>query len=295
MHGLLPTVMSITNAKSGYAAGLSAAGALSAFSVAKFTTSAPTPPPTPPPSPPRPGQTQYGDPHDGPCESGEFVVALPNAPGAFCAPQCTGPALRPSCPKGSLPLNASGLPCTAEPACALQDEDTGDRLCALECDDDSDCPAKATCKSIGVCTYDDAGPTPPPTPPTPPTPAPPTPAPGTTHYGNPNLYPCLAGEVDVNLTGWAPPGASVCAPTCNRTNPCPTDTPGGMTGKPVCGELNDHKIKLCVIGCDLNSDCGGGASGPLKHAHCDNQASIGLQMCYYDNKTNSTTGFSLLH
>ena len=304
MHGLLPTVMSVTNAKSGYAAGLSAAGALSAFSVAKFTTHAPTPPPTPPPSPPRPGQTLYGDPHDGPCESGEIVVEIDGASGAYCAPACTGPALKPTCPKSPLPLNASGLPCTAEPVCAISDSGTGTKLCALECGGDDDCPKKATCKNLGgasVCTYDDAGPTPPPTPPTPPTPAPPTPAPGTAHYGNPNLFPCLADETVVNIS--IVPGGSLCSATCDRQTPCPTDAPGGVTSTQfLCGELSDHKVKYCVIGCKQDADCGGGSKGPLKHAQCLNLASMGISLCYYDNSTGvdranaaqPSTGFRLL-
>ena len=40
--------------------------------------------------------------------------------------------------------------------------DTGVKYCALSCEEDTDCPKKATCKDLGrdemICTYDDATP-----------------------------------------------------------------------------------------------------------------------------------------
>jgi hypothetical protein len=118
------------------------------------------------------GQTHYGDPKDGPCETGELNISVTGATGAFCSPKCTGylpPPIGGKC-SSDLPKNT-----TAEAQCLLTDEDTGDHYCALVCDTDSDCPTRATCKDLGgasLCTYDDATPTPPPTPPVP------TPAPG---------------------------------------------------------------------------------------------------------------------
>ena len=55
-----------------------------------LTSVAPTMPPTPPPSPPRPGQTHYGNPFDGTCESDERNITITGVPGAVCSPICTG-------------------------------------------------------------------------------------------------------------------------------------------------------------------------------------------------------------
>jgi hypothetical protein len=121
------------------------------------------------------GQTHYGDPKDGPCETGELNMSVTGATGAFCSPQCTDyrPIIGGKC-INDLPKNT-----TAKAQCLLTDEDTGDHYCALVCDTDSECPTRATCKDVGgasLCTYDDATPTPPPTPPVP------TPIPGEDVY-----------------------------------------------------------------------------------------------------------------
>ena len=248
-----------------------------ACGIAKFSTTAPTPPPTPPPSPPRPGQTHYGDPYLGTCESDERNLTVTGAVGQFCAPICTGGVACPAdVPKGV----------TVDPKCALSDGDTGEKNCALICDpyaNDKQCGEHASCKDLGngegICTYD-LVPTPAPTP-APPTP-PPVPTPRSpAHYGNPYTGSCLADETNSttrdddsgqNLT------YNACAPTCAKKAHCPTDIPPGNTttfpdAGPRCENFNvpGHPLqhdKHCVLVCMVDTDCPGYHNGNVGSSSC---------------------------
>jgi hypothetical protein len=128
--------------------------------IALLTSVAPTMPPTPPPYPPRPGQTHYGNPFDGRCESDEQNITITGVPGAVCSPLCTG-LLKTKC-SDDLP---SGV--TATPNCAISDSATGIKLCALMCQPKAGqcgnytkaeilAGTGAVCHSIqgeGICTY----------------------------------------------------------------------------------------------------------------------------------------------
>lgn len=114
---------------------------------------APTPP-TPPPAPtptPTPGQTHYGAP---PClddeEGSDFVDEDGTVLGKICAA---------SCDTGSCPADTPGG--SAEPACVLQDQDTGKQYCGLECGlIGGDCPTGSTCSDptfVGVCYWPSTG------------------------------------------------------------------------------------------------------------------------------------------
>ena len=128
-----------------------------------LTNVAPTMPPTPPPSPPRPGQTHYGNPFDGTCETGERNITITGVPGAVCAPICTG-LLKNKC-STDLPKGV-----TATPDCAITDQAAQDKLCALMCDvgkgqcgnythAETLAGSGAVCRAIqgeGICTYGQA-------------------------------------------------------------------------------------------------------------------------------------------
>ena len=128
-----------------------------------LTNVAPTMPPTPPPSPPRPGQTHYGNPFDGTCETGELNITITGVPGAVCAPICTG-LLKNKC-STDLPKGV-----TATPDCAITDQAAQDKLCALMCDvgkgqcgnythAETLAGSGAVCRAIqgeGICTYGQA-------------------------------------------------------------------------------------------------------------------------------------------
>lgn len=114
-------------------------------------------PPGPSPSPPGPsGNTHYGDPFQGSCESDEVNITITGVEGSVCSPACTG-LFKTKCPT-DVP---SGV--TAEPECALQDQ-SSDKYCALICSPNTDITEEenaacgsATCKPIsgvGICTYD---------------------------------------------------------------------------------------------------------------------------------------------
>ena len=80
-------------------------------------------------------------------------MQVTGATGAYCAPQCTGllpPPIGGKCttdyPKGCS---------SCEGQCLISDQDTGEHLCALVCDADTDCPKRASCKDLGgakICT-----------------------------------------------------------------------------------------------------------------------------------------------
>jgi hypothetical protein len=129
---------------------------------------------------PRPAQSALADTHYGdPCSAGgcladEQETALGGVDGSYCAPICTVA----DCP-ADVPAGV-----TATPSCAV-DAAAGGKLCALICSPtagirdqeaaDAQCGDSASCKPIsgtGICTYDDCGPSPAPTPPLVPTPAP---------------------------------------------------------------------------------------------------------------------------
>jgi len=131
---------------------------------AKAASPSPPGPPTPPapPSPPSPSGSHYEDPKDG-CSSDETDLRIQGVSGAICAPACSGTTCPADVPSGV----------TATPTCALKDSSSGKQYCALICSPGSsnaECGAGASCKSIqdtGICTYDDAGPSPGPSPPSP--------------------------------------------------------------------------------------------------------------------------------
>eukprot|EP00746_Dinoflagellata_sp_MGD_P153434 gnl/MRDRNA2_/MRDRNA2_84248_c0_seq2.p1 gnl/MRDRNA2_/MRDRNA2_84248_c0~~gnl/MRDRNA2_/MRDRNA2_84248_c0_seq2.p1 ORF type:complete len:436 (+),score=76.44 gnl/MRDRNA2_/MRDRNA2_84248_c0_seq2:272-1579(+) len=95
---------------------------------------------------PAPQHPHYEKP---PCQSDEKKVSVQGATGAFCSPSCSaGP-----CPSDK----PAGV--TASPSCALQDQKTGAKYCALTCLVDVQCDVKngASCQKLspaqGICTY----------------------------------------------------------------------------------------------------------------------------------------------
>eukprot|EP00940_MAST-03C_sp_MAST-3C-sp2_P002433 g2433.t1 len=123
--------------------------ALQVSSLLEYVAGGPAPAPTPGPAP---GQTHYGDPFKGPCESDEVDIQITDIDGKICSPACDA--------SGSCPTDVpSGV--TATPQCALKSS-TGSQYCALICtpgdDDAADaCGENASCKPIqgtGLCTYD---------------------------------------------------------------------------------------------------------------------------------------------
>jgi C1A family cysteine protease len=121
--------------------------------------SPPTPPTPPTPPGPTPGKTHYGDPKNG-CLSDEIQVSIQGIAGDFCTPKCET-FIKP-CPK-DVPAGV-----TAAPQCALQDQSSSNKYCALICAPagpiadqkaaDAQCGTNASCKAIqgaGICTYDD--------------------------------------------------------------------------------------------------------------------------------------------
>jgi len=117
----------------------------------------PTPGPGPTPKPgPSPGPPYENPGKSGQCESDEIAVQVQGVEGSYCTPKCT---LFKRCPDA--PDGITG----AQAQCALSDESTGQKYCALICSprDDTSCDPSAgmTCKSIsgtGICTYNqDAG------------------------------------------------------------------------------------------------------------------------------------------
>jgi len=110
---------------------------------------APTPPtpPTPAPTPVPPGQSHYGAP---PCQDDETADELVDDSGAHIGAICDA-----KCSSDSdCPTDTPGG--TAQPGCILQDSDTGDMACGLECGIlGGSCPDGATCSSqlVGVCYW----------------------------------------------------------------------------------------------------------------------------------------------
>ncbi len=95
-------------------------------------------------------QSHYGDPKQG-CLSDEISVQIQGVTGDFCTSACT---VVKACPT-DVPAT-----CTATPMCALQEQTTKKKYCALICTpgDNDACGTNASCKSIsgtGLCTYDD--------------------------------------------------------------------------------------------------------------------------------------------
>eukprot|EP00931_Biecheleriopsis_adriatica_P116924 TRINITY_DN924_c0_g1_i8.p1 TRINITY_DN924_c0_g1~~TRINITY_DN924_c0_g1_i8.p1 ORF type:complete len:189 (+),score=43.73 TRINITY_DN924_c0_g1_i8:120-686(+) len=99
--------------------------------------------------------THYGDPKTG-CETDEEAVRVQGLQGDFCSPKCTSGGCPTDVPAGD----------KATPTCALRTT-TGDKYCALVCQEDSDCgywflpedhghrPA-GSCQKImgaGICSY----------------------------------------------------------------------------------------------------------------------------------------------
>jgi hypothetical protein len=108
----------------------------------------PAPGPAPAPTPTPAGGSHYEKP---PCSDdemqGDVVDASGSTVGSVCAPECAGGVCPTDVPEGT----------TAQPMCALQDQDTGKQYCALACYLDSGCPDEASCAMIGgmfgVCLY----------------------------------------------------------------------------------------------------------------------------------------------
>jgi len=87
--------------------------------------------------------THYGDPKTG-CETDEEAVRVQGLQGDFCSPKCTSAGCPKDVPAGD----------TATPTCALHTT-TGDKYCALICQEDKDCGA-GSCQKImgeGICSY----------------------------------------------------------------------------------------------------------------------------------------------
>jgi len=113
---------------------------------------APVPPPAPtPPAPPTPaptpGSSHYGAPPCQPDETADELVDESGAHiGAICDAKCSSDSDCPSDTPGG----------SAQPGCILQDSDTGDMACGLECGIfGGSCPDGATCSSqmVGVCYW----------------------------------------------------------------------------------------------------------------------------------------------
>jgi len=120
-------------------------------------------PPTPPspPSPPTPpgSQTHYSDPKNG-CLPDEQEATVTGISGDMCISKCS---LFKACPT-DVPVGV-----TANPQCALQDQSSHQKYCALICSPtlpifdqkvaDAQCGTNASCKpagmGMGICTYDD--------------------------------------------------------------------------------------------------------------------------------------------
>merc|ERR1711976_506045 len=108
---------------------------------------APVPPPAPTPPAPTPGSSHYGAPPCQPDETADELVDDSGAHiGAICDAKCTSDSDCPTDTPGG----------TAQPGCILQDSDTGDQACGLECGIfGGTCPDGATCSSdlVGVCYW----------------------------------------------------------------------------------------------------------------------------------------------
>jgi len=106
---------------------------------------APGPSPSPSPTPtPTPSTSHYEKP---PCQSDEVQLEVQGMTGYACAPKCTSSACPTDVPTGA----------TAKPECALEDQSTGDKYCALTCLFGG-CPDGAKCQHgggamLGLCLY----------------------------------------------------------------------------------------------------------------------------------------------
>ena len=123
-HGAVITDLDAVSMTAGFATAITSEEQSAIY---KLSLIAPTMPPTPPPHPNRPGQTHYGNPFDGACETGERNISITGVPGAVCAPICTG-LLKNKC-STDLPPGV-----TATPQCDISDSTYSDKLCALMCD-----------------------------------------------------------------------------------------------------------------------------------------------------------------
>merc|ERR1711990_105279 len=112
----------------------------------------PTPPPAPtPPAPPTPaptpGSAHYGAPPCQPDETADDLVDDSGAKiGAICDAKCSSDSDCPTDTPGG----------TAQPGCILQDSESGQQACGLECGIlGGTCPDGATCSSqlVGVCYW----------------------------------------------------------------------------------------------------------------------------------------------
>jgi len=194
----------------------------------------PGPGPSPGPTPgPGPSGDHYADPYTGMCAGGDVNVTISGVQGAFCAPSCTS---------GDCPGAPSGF--DAEAQCALQDQ-SGDKLCALICNpgDSSACDASAdaTCKSIqgtGICTYNQGGPGPGP-----------TPGCNPTHYEKPSASgECSGSEKAIQIQGLA---GNFCSPKCVLGIICPQPDTDCFTGaRSQCALQDQSGDKYCALICD---------------------------------------------
>jgi len=210
-------------------------GLLKSGSYPKATHPRPTPGPHPSPGPtpgPGPSSGHYADPYTGSCQGGDANVTISQVSGAFCAPSCT---------TGDCPSAPSGFVAAAQ--CALKDQ-SGDKLCALICNpgETGSCDAAkhSTCKSIqgtGICTYNQEGPGPGPTP------SGCTPA----HYEDPSKG-CSGTEKAIQIQGLA---GGFCSPKCILGVICPQPDDNCFSGvTSQCALQDPSGDKYCALICD---------------------------------------------
>lgn len=105
----------------------------------------PGPSPPTPPTPPTPSNSSHYE--KPPCRSDEMAVQIQGVDGAVCSPKCTGQTCPTDTPTGT----------KDSPSCCLQDQQSGEKYCALECGIGG-CQPGASCKHpsgslIGICVY----------------------------------------------------------------------------------------------------------------------------------------------
>jgi len=103
---------------------------------------------------------------------------------------------------------------------------------------------------------------------------------GETHYEDPFMQDCQAGEVNITIVGVK---GAMCAPSCGVLDSCPGDKPAGVSAKPTCALQDMAGRKFCALICapalpignqlEADSQCGPKAS-------CKPISSVGL--CTYD-------------
>jgi len=142
INGQMITAMDFVSGGHGYA---TTVNAVQLANILEYGGSAP-PAPTPAPTPG--GSSHYEKP---PCQDDEAAAGVTGTDGSVCAPPCDD--------SGSCPTDyPAGV--TAEPTCALTDQSTGNKFCALLCQTDDMCDSDggAHCAfpqqgAPGICVY----------------------------------------------------------------------------------------------------------------------------------------------